>query len=107
MMLYVIIIFLGLLVITLLIINKNTRPKIIKITSGFLGYNQERKNIKEKGKAGIVEALKKSRKITNKEVESLLNISDATATRYLEELEKEGRITQKSTMGGAYYIMRS
>ncbi|MFA6586296.1 MAG: winged helix-turn-helix transcriptional regulator [Candidatus Paceibacterota bacterium] len=42
--------------------------------------------------------LKKS-KITNDEVEKLLHISDATATRYLSQLEKEGKIKQNGKTG--------
>jgi hypothetical protein len=37
--------------------------------------------------------------ITNDEVEKLLHVSDATATRYLSQLEKEGKIVQVGTTG--------
>ena len=37
--------------------------------------------------------------ITNDEVEKLLHVSDATATRYLEQLEKEGKIKQEGRTG--------
>ncbi len=36
---------------------------------------------------------------TNDEVEKLLHVSDATATRYLDELEKEGKIKQVGKTG--------
>lgn len=42
--------------------------------------------------------LKKS-KITNDEVEKFLHVSDATATRYLSQLEKEGKIKQSGKIG--------
>ena len=38
-------------------------------------------------------------KITNDEVEKLLHVSDATATRYLSQLAKEGRIKQNGKTG--------
>ena len=38
-------------------------------------------------------------KITNDEVEKLLHVSDATATRYLSILEKEGKIKQSGKTG--------
>ncbi len=38
-------------------------------------------------------------KITNDEVERFLHVSDATATRYLSELEKEGKIKQNGKTG--------
>lgn len=47
----------------------------------------------------ILEVLNTKEKITNDEVEKLLHISDATATRYLEQLEKEGKIKQEGRTG--------
>ncbi len=44
--------------------------------------------------------LKKS-KITNDEVKDFLHISDATATRYLSQLEKENKIKQVGKTGHA------
>ena len=40
-----------------------------------------------------------SPQVTNDEVEKLLHVSDATATRYLSALEKEGRIRQVGKTG--------
>jgi len=40
-----------------------------------------------------------SPQVTNDEVEKLLHVSDATATRYLSALEKEGKIRQIGKMG--------
>src|SRR3989344_6362825 len=37
--------------------------------------------------------------ITNNEVEKLLGISDATATRYMDDLEKEGLVRQVGDTG--------
>lgn len=41
----------------------------------------------------------KQSKITNDEVEKFLHVSDATATRYLSQLEKEGKIKQSGRTG--------
>ncbi|MFZ2484342.1 MAG: winged helix-turn-helix transcriptional regulator [Minisyncoccia bacterium] len=41
----------------------------------------------------------KQSSITNDEVEKLLHVSDATATRYLSQLEKEGKIKQEGRTG--------
>ena len=47
----------------------------------------------------------KQTEITNEEVEKLLHVSDATATRYLAELEKRGKIQQVGTIGrGVKYV---
>ena len=49
--------------------------------------------------------LRRAGQITNDEVEKLLHVSDATATRYLSALEKEGKIIQVGTKGkGILYI---
>ncbi|MBM2820568.1 MAG: dtxR-type protein [Candidatus Berkelbacteria bacterium] len=45
--------------------------------------------------------------ITNSVVEKLLGVSDATATRYLEELEKEGLIKQQGKTGKYTYYQKS
>jgi len=46
-------------------------------------------------------------KITNDEVEKFLHVSDATATRYLNTLEKEGKIKQSGKTGrSAFYTLK-
>jgi hypothetical protein len=47
----------------------------------------------------IMAELMRKGKITNDEVEKLLHCSDATATRYLSELEKQGRVIQGGKTG--------
>ncbi len=47
---------------------------------------------KQKKLAKIVGLLEKKNHITNDEVEKLLHVSGATATRYLSQLEKQGKI---------------
>jgi len=42
-------------------------------------------------------------KITNNDVQKLLRVSDATATRYLSQLVKEGKLKPISRRGGAFY----
>ena len=54
---------------------------------------------KRKKRDKIMHALTTKTKITNDEVEKLLHVSDATATRYLSALEKEGKIKQSGKTG--------
>jgi len=54
----------------------------------------------------ILEAVNAKGKITNDEVEKLLHVSDATATRYLSALEKEGKIQQVGKTGKAVEYTR-
>ena len=54
-----------------------------------------------------MEQFAKQTEITNDEVEKLLHVSDATATRYLSELEKRGKLKQVGTTGrGVLYVKR-
>lgn len=72
--------------------------------------NLERANAKrqEKKRGKINEILNlfsEKSEITNDEVEKLFHVSDATVTRYLETLEKEGKIKQVGKTGkGVNYI---
>ena len=48
----------------------------------------------------------KKQKITNDEVEKFMHVSDATATRYLSQLEKEGKIKQTGKTGKAVFYTK-
>jgi len=48
----------------------------------------------------------KQTKITNDEVEKFMHISDATATRYLSQLEKEGKIKQTGKTGKSVFYSK-
>jgi predicted DNA-binding transcriptional regulator len=61
---------------------------------------------KEENKNIILDMLESREKITNREVEEGLKVSDATATRYLDELEKEGIIKQVGTDGPLVYYKK-
>ncbi|PIR46583.1 MAG: hypothetical protein COV07_03570 [Candidatus Vogelbacteria bacterium CG10_big_fil_rev_8_21_14_0_10_45_14] len=54
----------------------------------------------------IMSLFLKKQTITNDDVEKLLHISDATATRYLEQLEKEGKIKQNGVTGAGVSYSR-
>ncbi|MFA4941689.1 MAG: winged helix-turn-helix transcriptional regulator [Patescibacteria group bacterium] len=51
----------------------------------------------------ILELARTKQKITNNDIQKLLRVSDATATRYLSQLVKEGRLKSESRRGGAFY----
>ena len=60
---------------------------------------------KQKKLTKIMGLFPKKTHITNDEVEKLLHVSDATATRYLSQLEKQGKIKQSGKTGkGVTYI---
>ena len=56
---------------------------------------------KTKKLAKIMEAVEKRGSITNDEVEKLVRCSHASATRYLSELEKSGKLLQVGKIGHA------
>lgn len=61
---------------------------------------------KEESKKKLLGLFGSNEKISNDIVENSLGVSDATATRYLNELEAEGKIRQVGKTGsGVYYEM--
>ncbi|MEK7227324.1 MAG: winged helix-turn-helix transcriptional regulator [Patescibacteria group bacterium] len=54
----------------------------------------------------IMEMFLKQVSITNDNVEKFLHVSNATATRYLERLEKEGKIRQTGKTGAGVSYSR-
>lgn len=112
---YILIIFLLIICIILLLkkINKfknsinvilKEKREIKKLGGGISEYNRKIQERKERHKIKIIEILKQKGKITNNEIEKALEVSDATVTRYFDELEKEGKILQKGKIKGVYYI---
>ena len=69
------------------------------VASGFAEFNRKKQEIKETRKQGILKELEKRGKIKTNEVADFLEVSRATAFRYLEELEKEGKIEQVGVFG--------
>ena len=68
---------------------------------------------KDEGKEKILEEITlwqaqgDSKGIKNDDVEKLLGVSNATAERYLNELENEGKLTQHGKIGqGVFYTLK-
>lgn len=58
---------------------------------------------KEEKKKTIMKFMRSEGKMNNEQVEILVHVSDSTAERYLDELEKEGKITQVGKTGKHVY----
>ncbi len=54
---------------------------------------------KEQRKVKILAMFNGQASISNNDVEKMLEVSDATATRYMDELEKEGKVRQVGETG--------
>jgi len=70
-----------------------------RVASGLADFNSKMQEIKENNKQKILKQLAERGKIKTNEVADILEVSRATAFRYLEELEKEGKIKQIGTFG--------
>ncbi len=63
------------------------------------GFNAKQVEQKVENKQKILSFVQEHGKIQNNDVEKLTGVSNATAERYLDELEKEGKLTQHGTIG--------
>lgn len=69
--------------------------------AGFIAKQVEQKT---ENKQKILAFVQEHGKIQNNDVEKLAGVSNATAERYLNELEKEGKLTQHGNIGqGVFY----
>ncbi|MDP2665332.1 MAG: DUF977 family protein [bacterium] len=71
-----------------------------KTDAGFIAKQMEQKT---GNKQKILEFVQANEKIQNNDVEKLAGVSNATAERYLDELEKEGKLTQHGTIGQSVF----
>jgi len=71
---------------------------------GKSGLISEQEARKAENKQKILTFVQEHEKIQNNDVEKLVGVSNATAERYLDELEKEGKLTQHGVIGqGVFY----
>ena len=72
--------------------------------TGFISGQMEKKS---ENKKKILTYLQEHGNIHNNDVEKLVGVSNATAERYLNELEKEGKLAQHGTIGqGVFYSLK-
>jgi len=72
--------------------------------SGLLA-KQAKKKVENEEK--ILEFLQNNERVANNDIEKMLGVSDATATRYMNELEKEQKVRQVGKTGNAvYYVLK-
>lgn len=79
--------------------TEREKEEQVNFMSGIEEFNRRTQEIKEERKQKIIESLTNQGKIKTNDVADLLDISRATAFRYLEELEKEGKILQVGALG--------
>lgn len=75
-----------------------------KASAGFIAKQMEQK---AENKQKILAFVQTHEKIQNNDVEKLTGVSNATAERYLDEIEKEGKLTQHGTIGqNVFYTVK-
>lgn len=67
------------------------------------GYIAKQVEQKTENKRKILAFLQTHGKIQNNDVEKLAGVSNATAERYLDELEEEGKLIQHGTIGQSVF----
>lgn len=74
---------------------------------GERGLIEEKEDFKRGNLERLRDYIKDKERISNDEIEKILNVSNATAERYLDELEKEGLLEQVGQIGqGVYYKVK-
>jgi len=86
-----------------LVKNKNTSKSFDGNYKKIENYNKQREEEIIERKAKILEMFKDKERLKNDDIQKLLRVSDATITRYMDELEKEGKVRQTGTGSSAYY----
>lgn len=71
-----------------------------KANTGFIAEQMAKKT---ENKQKILAFVQEHGKIQNNDVEKLAGVSNATAERYLDELEKEGRLSQHGEIGQSVF----
>ena len=72
--------------------------------AGFIAKQMEQK---VENKQKILMFVQEHGKIQNNDVEKLADVSNATAERYLDEIEKEGKLTQHGDIGqDVFYTLK-
>lgn len=79
------------------------REYVIKSGAGLDIYNHDVKQRKQERQQVLLRYIKKNGSITSREVEQLVNVSSATATRYLQELKSEGQIVERGKGRSVHY----
>lgn len=75
-----------------------------KANTGFIAEQTAKKT---ENKQKILAFVQEHEQIKNDDVEKLAGVSNATAERYLSELEKEGKLTQHGKIGqGVFYTAK-
>lgn len=80
-----------------LIMSRKSCP--VCVTSKIGTHVNKQQTEKQTRKEKILEIIRERGSVTNDDIEKILNVSDTTATNYLQDLEREGLIEQIGERG--------
>ncbi len=81
------------------VLVEKEKDEYAQLGRGLAQYNQKLQEKKEEAKNKILEMVAAQARISNHDVAKSLEVSSMSAVRYLDELEKEGKIKQVGKTG--------
>jgi len=99
---YYLLIFLGLVIIVVLIWPKG-RSKVARTAVGIYQAAVDRTVRKNANKEKILALLGERGELSNSDIRDELGVSAATVTRYMDDLEKDGKVEQMGETGHAVH----
>ena len=87
-------------------VAESGKKEIEEVGRALAEHNKAVQEKIEEKKGRIIAVLQERSRITNDDVQKELGVSDATATRYLDDLEKDGKIIQQGSQKGAFYVLK-
>ncbi|MEK7609086.1 MAG: winged helix-turn-helix transcriptional regulator [Patescibacteria group bacterium] len=96
----IILIVIGVAVIVILL-SRESREKIVGICAAALEQDAKKLENKEKILALLREGSGETKELSNSDIRSALGVSDRSVIRYMDELEREGKVEQVGHTGRA------
>lgn len=90
-------------VLVILLLMRRTRESIVGICKEAIGLDTKKRGRKEK----VLELLRERGELSNSDIREVLEVSERSVVRYMNELEKEGRVEQVGDTGrGVTYRLK-
>lgn len=98
----IILIIVGVAIIVILL-SRKSRDTVVGICATALGLDAKKRERKEK----TLELLKERGELSNADIREALGISERSVVRYMDELEREGKVEQMGSTGrGVMYRLK-
>lgn len=98
------------LIILILFLSQWAREKArekVDQTIGICNFALEQSVSKQKNKQKILDLFEKEKELSNEQIRDSIQVSDRSVIRYMDELEKEGKVKQTGKTGrSVVYVLR-